>query len=71
MKRGDFVQLTCEGRTIDAMVTLAGNGAAILMFEGIVAGCAGALPIQQKDDGSWCALMTGTPLEIVPRKEEP
>jgi hypothetical protein len=71
MRRGDFVQLTCEGRTIDAMVTLAGDGAAILMYDGIVDGFAGSMGVKRNDDGTWCSVFTGTPIEIVPRIEEP
>jgi len=66
-QRGDFVQLTCAGRTVQAMITMASpNGRSLVaMFEALVDGHAGVMPLSQLDDGSFVALITGTPVTLV------
>lgn len=58
MRRGDFVLIVTAERTIDAMVTLASaNGRSlVLMFDGILGGWVGAMPVFQNEHGEWSAL---------------
>jgi hypothetical protein len=65
-KRGDFVHITAGGVTIDAMVTLASPNSLslIVMFDGMLDGHAGAMPLSGAEDGSYVALMTGTPVTL-------
>jgi hypothetical protein len=65
-KKGDFVRVTCDGRTVEGMVTMASpNGRSlVLMFEALLAGHAGKMPVLQHDDGSFCALLNGAPVGI-------
>lgn len=67
LKRGMFVRATCGDRTVTAMVTLASpNGRSIVLaFEAILDGHAGFMPLDQLDDGSYRALVTGSPVTIV------
>lgn len=71
LKRGEFVLITCKGRTVEGMVTLASpNGRSlIVMFEAILDGHAGKMPVFQHDDGTFAALITGEAVEIR-RKQE-
>lgn len=46
-KRGDFVRITADDRTVDGMVTLASpNGVSlVIQYEAILRGYAGAMPL--------------------------
>ena len=59
LQRGDFVMITTDtGRQVDAMVTHASpNGRSLLlMFDAMIGGWMGTMPIFQENDGSWWAL---------------
>lgn len=65
LRRGDFVRVTADGRTVRAMVTLAStNGRSIMvMFDARLGGWLGAMPLSLNDDGTWSAL-DGMPATI-------
>jgi hypothetical protein len=65
-KRGEFVLITCNGRTVEGMVTLASpNGRSLmLMFEAILDGYAGKMQVFQRDDGTFVAIINSAPVEI-------
>lgn len=65
-KRGDFVNVTYGDRTVEAMVTLASpNGRSLLvMFEAMLGGHAGVMPILQVDDGTFISLIESKPVKI-------
>jgi hypothetical protein len=65
LRRGDFITITAAGRSCRAMVTLASaNGRSlIVMYDGIVGGFVGAMPVYQRDDGTWIAI-DATPIAI-------
>lgn len=67
LQRGEFVEVTAEGRTVRAMVTLASaNGRSlILMFDGMLGGYVNTLPVLLGDDGVYRGLVDGMPVEIV------
>ena len=52
LRRGDYVEVTFEGRTLPAMVTLASeNGKSLmLMFDGMLGGYAGMMPVLWSQD---------------------
>jgi hypothetical protein len=68
MKRGDVVQLTdpATGVTLDGWIALASPGGASLMvlFDGLIDGCAGSLPLLRADDGRYHNVMTGRAIEV-------
>jgi hypothetical protein len=68
MKRGDFVIVTAEGKTLEAMVVLASsNGRSLaLMYDGILAGFVSMMPVLQNANGDWVA-MNGIPVTITPQ----
>lgn len=68
MKRGDFVIVTAEGKTLEAMVTLASpNGKSLaLMYDGMLAGFVAMMPVLQNANGDWVAL-NGIKLTITPK----
>lgn len=65
LQRGDFVRIDSGADVIDAMVTLASpNGRSlIVMFDGMVGGFVGSMPLSLHDDGQWRAL-DGMPLRL-------
>ena len=65
MKTGQAVRITCAGRTVDGTVALASsNGRSlVLIFEAVLDGHAGMMPVSRHDDGSYRAL-TGALIEI-------
>ncbi len=64
--RGDFVTIRCAGCTVPGMVTLASsNGRSlVVMFEAILDGHVGSMPILQNEAGEYRSLMTGTAVEL-------
>jgi hypothetical protein len=66
MKRGDFVVLSCGGKEVEAMVTLASpNGKSlIVMFDAMVDGHLGMMAIATDDNGKRTALITGSPVSL-------
>jgi hypothetical protein len=66
MRKGELVCLTCEGRSVPAeIVLISPNGKSlILVFDAMLDGHVGTMPIFLDDDGTYRALMTGTPLRI-------
>lgn len=64
-KRGDFVTIRCDGRTLPGMVTLASsNGKSlIVLFDGILAGHVGGMPVSQNEAGEYRTL-TGMAVEL-------
>jgi hypothetical protein len=70
--QGEHIRITCEGRTVDGEVTLASaNGRSIVvMFEAILAGHAGMMPVMQEDDGRYFSLIGRVPLDIVRDREK-
>lgn len=72
LSEGEHVKITCEGRTVDGEVTLASaNGRSIVvMFEAILAGHAGMMPVMQEDDGRYFSLIGRVPLDIVRDREK-
>ena len=70
--RGQFVWVTFEGRTVAAMVGLAApNGeSAILLFEGILGGYVGMMPIAWQETGEYADLLTGRPVVVTPYPSE-
>lgn len=70
--RGDFVVLTTDtGRRVEAMVVLASpNGRSLmLMFDAMIGGWLGQMPIFEEEDGSWRAL-DGMPVQLHRREAE-
>ena len=69
MTRGEFVVLEAAGREpITAFVALASvNGASlIVMFDGLVDGCAGAMPLLRDPEGVYRNIYTGRPVTMRP-----
>ena len=66
MKRGDVVRLVHEGVSVDAFVALASeNGASLLvMFDALLDGCVGSMPLYRGGDGQYRNIMTGTPITV-------
>jgi hypothetical protein len=66
LQRGAFVEVTAEGRTVRAMVILASpNGRSLmLMFDGMLGGYAGTLPLFLDDDGIYRGLVDQMPVTI-------
>ena len=67
-KRGDFVDVTYDGRTVKAMVTLAsGDGRSLFIQWGddMLSGHCGEMPILQQDDGIYYSLMENQPVILV------
>lgn len=60
LQRGHFVELTYDGRTVDAMVVHASsNGRSIaVMFDAMLGPWAGGMALLQHDDGTWHDLMS-------------
>lgn len=67
LRRGDHVWATYDGKTVEAMVTLASsNGKSlIIMFEAMLGGHVGAMPVSMLSDGSFQSLMEGRPIDLV------
>jgi hypothetical protein len=57
-KRGDFVQLSAGGRTVKAMVVLASGNGVALMFDGMLLGHLGMMPVLRNEQGEWRTVMT-------------
>jgi antitoxin (DNA-binding transcriptional repressor) of toxin-antitoxin stability system len=68
-KAGDAVIITCDGRTVAGVVSLASpNGVSlILMFEALLHGHAGYMPVLKHDDGVFRSLIGAHPVQIDPR----
>lgn len=66
LKRGDFVRATYAGKTVDAMVTLVSpNGKSVfIMFDAMLGGHVGAMPISQEDDGTYVSVLEQLPIAI-------
>jgi hypothetical protein len=66
---GEPVTITCEGRTIPGFVHLASpNGKSLmLMFDAMLDGHVGMMPVMFEDDGVFRALMTGVVVELARR----
>lgn len=64
--KGDRVMLTCEGRTVEAVVLLASPSGKSLAFgfEAILGGHVGTMLTFQDDDGVHWALTTTAPVTI-------
>lgn len=59
--RGDFVEITTQGRTVDGMVTLASpcGKSLIVMFDAVLDGHVGAMPLVGDVDG-FVSVITGS-----------
>lgn len=66
LQYGDIVNLTCDGRTVEAKVVLASpNGQSLaLEFEGIVNWHIGVMAVSQRDGGGYIATVTGAPVQL-------
>lgn len=60
-ERGEFVEITAGDKSVDGMVTLASeNGKSlIVMFDGMLDGHLGVMPILLTEEGKYAALLTG------------
>lgn len=66
LKRGDFVKATYDGRTVEAMVTLAssnGRSLVIMWGDGMLGGHAGMMPISCDESGCY-SLIEGEPIKL-------
>lgn len=68
LKRGDWVRIECDGRTLPAMVLLASsNGKSLLLsFDAILDGHVGTMPVLQVDDGTYRSIITGVEVRLMP-----
>jgi hypothetical protein len=70
LRRGEFVNLTSEGKTVNAMVVLASpNGRSLmLMYDGALSVgdgfCMGSMPVLVDDDGVFRCLAGNAVVEI-------
>jgi len=64
--RGDFVMLEFKGRCLRAMVVLASqNGDSLMaMFDGMLGGYVGMMPIRRCDDGEYRDVMKGEIVKV-------
>lgn len=71
LKRGDIVIATYGDKTVDAMVTLASpNGKSlIIMFEAMLGGHVGVMPVLMHDDGRFESLLEGRPISLMLKTE--
>lgn len=62
----EAVRITCDGRTVDGIVTIASaNGRSLVIaFDAMLAGHVGMMPVFQYDDGAFHSILNGAPVEI-------
>jgi hypothetical protein len=72
LQTGDSVSVTCDGRTVGGYVRIASpNGRSLIVaFEALLDGHAGYMPLLQRDDGSYEALITGTLVGVKRKPKE-
>ena len=65
-KTGDVVRIVCAGRSIDGSIVLASsNGKSMmLMFDAILDGHFGQMPVLRDDDGIYRSIVNGVEVEI-------
>lgn len=68
LRRGDYVTLTAEGRTVEGMIVLASSNSRSLtvMFDAMFIGYVGACPLLW-DDGAYRDLVKGRAIEVKKR----
>lgn len=66
-QRGDYARLSCDGYEPVCFIALAAQGGAslIVMFDGMIDGCVGAMPLLWRD-GGYVNVMTGRPVALTP-----
>lgn len=66
MKKGDTVEISCLDRTVTGTLLLASENerSLMLLFEAILDGHVGMMPVFMGDDGVYRALATGTKVTI-------
>lgn len=71
LRKGMFVHLTFDGRTVLAVVALVSeNGRSLIFgFEALLGGYAGAMPVALQDDGTYVDLFHGRSVVITPAWE--
>lgn len=69
-KTGDVVTATFDGRTVDALVILASaNGRSLaISFDAMLGGHVGMMPVLQREDGNYEALITAEPIMLALKK---
>jgi hypothetical protein len=73
MRRGEFVYVSFEGQTLEAMVTLASGGpvgSIAVMFDGMLDGCMGMMPLLYEHDKGWVNIMSGNVIQISKQNDE-
>jgi hypothetical protein len=68
-QRGDILQVTCKGRTVEATVLLASPNDVSLMlgFEAILEGHVGMMPVLLGEDGTYRSIANNVEVEIGPK----
>jgi len=69
--KGDNIEVTCEGRTVDGVVIMASENSLSLMigFDAMFSGHLGMMPVTMRDGVSGYSIIDGT--EVVIKKVTP
>jgi hypothetical protein len=77
LKRGDFVHVTFQGRTVRAMVTIASPDARslMIMFDGMLGGFVGMMPLLWREarpglEAGYVDLIQHAPAVVTPMCED-
>lgn len=66
MKRGDFVKLSRGDQQVEGMIVLASDngGSLMVMFDGMIGGYVGMIPLLRNDDGSYQGIIDGAIIHV-------
>lgn len=69
---GDAVLIECDGLSVPGEVVFASpNGVSLMVrFDAILDGHVGQMPVLMNEDGSYTAIMTGTPVSLTEPKHD-
>jgi len=64
--KGDTIEVTCQGRTVDGVVVLASTNSLSLMisFDAMFGGHVGMMPVTMRDDSNGFSIIDGTEVTI-------
>lgn len=70
MRRGDFVTIQYEGRSVAGMILLASpNGKSLMLgFDAMLGGHVGSMPVLMDHDGTYRSIVTNEMVSIKPRE---
>jgi len=69
---GDHVEITCEGRTVDGVVSLASPSgmSLVLSFEAVLNNHGGIMPVLRCDDSNYIAVLSGAQVIVRSKNHE-